>query len=117
MISTYSFKGKDLFPFSAGRRDVAMSLGLRCFSGAKPTIMDMHTILFICTCPAGKLSKACLNPDGFFEDVLKWVDDNISVEDYETEASLVAQILTNAFKHQAVPKPSDLPEGMDDDPN
>jgi hypothetical protein len=93
----FEFKGKELQPFSEGRRSVAFSIGVRMGGDPGPTITDMHAIIFICLTDKKELSKAHRNPDAFWEKVLDWADANVTPQDYETEGNLVAKILKAAF--------------------
>jgi len=49
---------------------------------------------------------------------MEWADNNITPEDYESEAALVREIIENAFKTRAIPKRDDSLLSPDElDPN
>jgi len=118
VISSFQFKGKDLHPFSEGRRSVAQALGLHAFQGKPPTLFDMHAIIYLCISTPKRLSVAYREPDNFLAEVMEWADNNITPEDYESEAALVREIIENAFKTRAIPKRDDSLLSPDElDPN
>lgn len=113
--ATFEFKGRELEPFSEGRWATAVSIGVR-FSGADDSdddkkkgratcITDIHAIIFICFCDRKALSKAHRDPDGFWEKVLAWADENVTPADYAEEAQLAARILETAFATQVEEAP------------
>lgn len=104
MLTTYSFKGRELLPFSQARKDVTQALGLHCFQGKTPTLMDMHLIIYVCFCDAPRLAKAYRDPDPFIEEAMAWVDKNITPEDYEVEANLVKDMMLKIEQSRVVPK-------------
>lgn len=117
MITTFTFKGIELRPFSEGRRSVAMALGLHCFQGKKPTLMDMHLIIYVCLSDPQKLAKAYREPDQFIVEAMDWVDKNITPADYEAEANVVKEMMTLIDQARVVPKRDDADIAHPDDPN
>ena len=101
---TFEFKGKDLQPFSEGRRAVAMSIGVRMGGDPAPSLMDVHALLFILLCSDKKvLAKAHRDPDTFWGKIIDWADATITPADYEEEARIVKEVIENAFSTRAVP--------------
>lgn len=107
--ATFEFKGRELEPFSEGRRAVAASIGVRFNSGDdsdsgprkfETCITDIHAIIFICQCDKKTLSRAHRDPDGFWAKVLEWADENITPADYQAEADVASRILQAAFSTQ-----------------
>ncbi len=95
--SEFDFKGKELKPFSEGRRSVAFSIGVRMGGDPGPTVTDMHALIFICLCDKTELAKAHRNPDAFWGKVLEWADANVTPADYEAEGRIVKRMLEAAF--------------------
>lgn len=119
MIQTFSFKGRELLPFSQARKDVAQALGLHCFQGKPPTLMDMHLIIYVCFCDSKRLAKAFREPDPFIEEAMEWVDKNITHDDYAVETALLRDIMEQTEKARVVPKKDETlaPDPLDLDPN
>ena len=100
----FEFKGKTLHPFSQGRMRTAFSIGVRMGGeSGNPTLSDIHAILFICLSEPKFLSKSHRDPDGFWQKLDEWVDENITASDYDEEAKLVKAILEAAFQTKAEP--------------
>lgn len=114
MDFTAEFKGQELAPFGEGRRSVAFSIGVRMSAEPKPTVTDMHAIIFICLASKSDLAKAHRNPDGFWEKILVWADANVSPADYENEGFIVRKILEAAYatKVEEIRDPSSAGSGL-----
>ncbi len=98
---TFEWKGRELYPFSEGRKAIAMSIGVRMGGGEAPCLTDIHAILFICLSDFKTLAPGHRNPDALMEKVLEWADGEIKPEDYADEADLAKRILENAFSSRA----------------
>lgn len=94
------FKGKELEPFSQGRKDVLLSVGVN-FAGGKITIMDMHTIMFTLWTDRKTLATAHRDPEAYAEKVLAWVDEIITEDDYAEEGRIIKEILEASGKTKA----------------
>ena len=97
---THTFKGKQLEPFTQGRKDVLLSVGVN-FAGGKITIMDMHIIMFTLVTDRKTLATAHRDPEAYAEKVLAWVDENITEEDYEEEGRVIKAVLEASGKTKA----------------
>jgi len=118
MLTTFQFKGQTLLPFSQARKDVAQALGLHCFQGKPPTLMDMHLIIFVCLSSNARLVKAYREPDPFIEEAMVWIDANVTPDDYQAESQLVKDLVEKVEKARVVPRADDgIPTAEDIDPN
>lgn len=132
MLTTYQFKGRDLYPFSAGRKDALLALcpGLVPSApdpskpGDKPEPtragpFEMKAIVFLCASSYTVCQRAFSNPDQLRVKILEWIDTEASTDEAVAEVMAVAvKIMEGAEKHRVVPKPDDTtPDVEDTDPN
>lgn len=124
MLTTYQFKGRDLYPFSAGRKDALLALcpGLVPSAPGEPTRagpFELKAIVFLCASSYTQCQKAFSNPDQLRVKILEWIDEVAATDEAVKEVMDVAvQIMQGAEKHRVVPKPDDAtPDVEDTDPN
>ena len=124
MLTTYQFKGRDLYPFSAARKDALLALcpGLIPSATGEATRagpFELKTIVFLCASSYTVCQRAFSNPDQLRVKVLEWIDAEVATEEAVAEVMQVAvKIMEGAEKHRVVPKPDDTtPDVEDTDPN
>lgn len=121
---SHTFKGKELFPFSEGRRANAQLLGVKLFNGKVQSegdngmypgfIADCHIILWLCSNDYRAIVKAISQGDESAKiAVAEWADENISLTDYEEMLSVVTAIIQDAFsaRVKVVTGDEDTPSG------
>lgn len=118
MLTTYQFKGKDLYPFSAARKDALLTL---CPGIAEKRIglFEMKALVFLCSKSYTVCQQAFSAPDALRVKILEWIDAELADEtDAEEAVKVGVEILKGAEKHRVVPAPSDTPSvDADLDPN
>jgi hypothetical protein len=124
MLTTYQFKGRDLYPFSTARKDALLAIcpGLIPSSAGEPTRagpFELKAIVFLCASSYTVCQRAFSNPDQLRVKILEWIDTEASTEDAVQEVMDVAvKIMQGAEKHRVVPKPDGTtPDVEDTDPN
>jgi hypothetical protein len=112
------WKSFELFPFSEGRRALAMSLGVRMFSPtatdeqkAAGVVMDTLMLLYLVCHSHEKLAHGHRNPDNLWMSAMTWAETNFTMEDYQDGVNLVSGILREAF----APRVKIRMEGQGDD--
>jgi hypothetical protein len=105
------FKGKELKPFSEGRRAAAQRLGVKILSGVQMpenglyegALWDCHTILWLCLSEPVEVILAHKSPDKAMVRIMEWADENITPSDYNEELQIVGKILTETFSTKVIP--------------
>lgn len=118
MLTTYQFKGKDLYPFSAARKDALLVL---CPGIAEKRIglFEMKALVFLCSKSYTVCQQAFSSPDALRVKILEWIDAELADDAYAEEAVKVGvEILKGSEKHRVAPAPSEsAPLEEDLDPN
>ena len=107
MHQIYTFKGKDLYPFTQARLDALMAL---CPGIADKRIVpfDANVVVFLCLNSYKVVSKAFSDPDAFRVRIMEWVDEALqTAEDREELGRVAGEIMKAAEANRAVPKPDD----------
>ncbi len=118
MLTTYQFKGKDLYPFSAGRKDALIAI---CPGLTEKRIgpFELKAVVFLCAHSHTVCQRAFSAPDQLRVKILEWIDAELPAdEDTQSVIKIATDILEGAEKHRVIPKPDEgIPDVQDIDPN
>ena len=103
--ATFQWKGRDLGPFTSGRR--REWIRLRSIDGVDNSLLDDATkIVWLCLTPTDELIAKRRNPEAMSAEIWRWADENVGDEDNGPLLDLADKIVTQSSLTRAVPIPS-----------